>query len=82
MRWLGLKGQGMRLVVRVWGWVVIERIWSEKVRRLVRDESVVFRWSEVGGGGGGGGGGFMVVLVQCFGFQFRSISTELFNRVF
>jgi hypothetical protein len=63
----------MRLVVRVWGWVMIVRIWFEKVRRLLRDESVVFRWSEVGGGGGGGG--FMVVWCNALDFSYGLFST-------
>lgn len=45
----------MRLVVGVWGWGVVERIWVEKVRRLVREERVVLRFR--GGGGGSNGGG-------------------------
>jgi hypothetical protein len=58
----------MRLVVRVWGWVVVVRIWFEKVRRLLRDESAVFRWSEFGGG-------FMVVWYDALDFRFGLIST-------
>lgn len=46
----------MRFEVRVWGLGVFERIWFEKVRRLLRDERVVLRWFRVGRGGSGGGG--------------------------
>jgi hypothetical protein len=52
---------------------MIVRIWFEKVRRLLRDESVVFRWSEVGGGGGGGG--FMVVWCNALDFSYGLFST-------
>lgn len=56
-RWLWLKRQGMRFEVRVWGLGVVERIWFEKVRRLVRDERVVLRLVRVGRGGGSDGCG-------------------------
>ena len=55
----------MRLVVRLGGGGVSERMLLERERRLLRDERVVERLGFVAGDGGGGGGaqGVMVVVM-------------------